>query len=413
MSFRSSSGLQAGIVLGDVYRITRRLAEGGMGTVYEAEHLRLGRRCAVKIMAPELAASTEALARFHREVEITAKLAHPHVVHVFDVGRVASGEPYLVMEYLEGEDLARRLRRAGRLPIATALNITHQIGAALTATHARGIVHRDLKPANIFLLDVEGIPDFVKVVDFGISKMPRKSSKLTRASAIMGTPEYMAPEQANGKVDAIDHRTDQWALAAILWEMLAGRPPFVARELSALLFKIVHDPPGPLHDGSAGPAITALESVLRKALSKKQNDRFPTVKALLRAIDNAVATAPATATDEALPALVPPPRESSWSKPTRWAAIDPARMMRTLHIARLPRRRWWWLVALPALAAAAAWALTTPNPTLPWVSPDRANASPPDAAAPPVSVEPLPAPEAAPPPSTPAPKAKARHRPRN
>ena len=385
MFFREPQGLTPGTVLGEVYRIGRRLAEGGMGAVYEAQHLRIGRRCAVKVLAPELAASSEALTRFHREVEITAKLAHPHVVQVFDVGQIASGEPYLVMEYLEGEDLARRLRRVGRMNLLDAVHVAKQIASALAGTHAHGIVHRDLKPANIFLLDVEGSPDFVKVVDFGISKVPRSADKLTRASMLIGTPEYMAPEQASGRSDALDHRTDQWALGAIVWEMISGHPPFTAPEMSALLYAIVHEPPAPLHAGTAGPAVTAVESVLLRALQKRQGDRFATVSAFVRALEAAAVTqvattahAPVKTAEREVPAK-PVAKAAGWGRPTRWAALDPALVLQTLHIRRradgTPRRRWWWLMAaaLPVLAGAAFWFLTDHKLPLhlPLVAPDR------------------------------------------
>jgi serine/threonine protein kinase len=359
--------LPLGTVLGEVYRVGRRIAEGGMGSVYEAEHLRLGRRCAVKVMASELAANTESVARFHREIEITAKLAHPHIVQVFDVGQLASGEPYLVMEYLEGEDLARRLHREGRLGMPLVLHIARQMAAALTATHARGIVHRDLKPANVFLLAPEGSPDFVKIVDFGISKMPRAASKLTRASSLVGTPEYMAPEQAKGRVDEIDHRTDQWAFGAILWEALSGRPPFAGADVATLLHKIVNDPPAPFFSAPA------LEAVLKRSMAKKQADRFPTVTAMVRALEEAApgAAAPAAAEPEA-------PRRLGAATPlrTRFAALDPALVLEGFQ--NRPRRRGWWLVAalvfLPLVAGAAFWGLGMPGVRAPArVAPERAS----------------------------------------
>jgi serine/threonine protein kinase len=398
--FDSPQGLASGTVLGEVYRITRRLAEGGMGAVYEAEHLRTGRRCAVKVLAPELSANTEALTRFHREVEITAKLAHPHVVQVFDVGQLASGQPYLVMEFLEGEDLAQRLRRVGRMNLIEAVHIAKQIASALAGTHSHGIVHRDLKPANIFLLAVEGSPDFVKVVDFGISKIPRSADKLTRASVLIGTPEYMAPEQASGLGDSLDHRTDQWALAAIVWEMVSGRPPFAAPELSALLFAIVHHPPAPLHGGTAGPAVTAVETVLLRALSKRQSDRFPTVNSFVRALESAAVTTVATTAIAPLDRHATPlatvarlaDRGTRWLRPTRWNALNPSLVLQPLHIRHAgdvddvpsSRRRWLWiLVALPVVAAGLLWTMTAHAPTTPaaatttTVAPERAPAKPP------------------------------------
>ena len=277
-----------GTLLGDAYRIGRRIADGGMGTLYEARHVRLERRCAVKVLAPELAANREAVARFHREAEITSQLAHPHIIHVLDFGLTPAGAPYLAMEFLEGEDLARRLRRAGRLPLDTTVRIVRQVASGLAATHARDIVHRDLKPANIFLMAIENEPDFVKVVDFGISKIRNATSKLTRASVLMGTPSYMAPEQANGRVEAIDHRTDQWALACIAWEMLAGQSPFVARDLTTLLYQVVNDDP-PSLAARTRPLPPEVEQVLRRALSKRQGDRFGSIAAFARALEAAAA----------------------------------------------------------------------------------------------------------------------------
>src|SRR5215831_12538115 len=167
-----------GTVLGDAYRLTRLVGQGGMGAVYEGVQTRLNKRIAVKVMARELAPNAEALARFRREAEVTSQLGHPHIVQVFDFGMAPSGEPYLVMEYLEGEDLEKRIQR-GRLPLPAAAHIIRQVASALAATHAKGIIHRDLKPANIFILNVEGETDFVKVVDFGISKVKSATTRLT------------------------------------------------------------------------------------------------------------------------------------------------------------------------------------------------------------------------------------------
>ena len=274
-----------GVVLQDSYRITRLIGAGGMGSVYEGLQLRLGKRVAVKIMARELAANEEALARFRREAEITSQLGHPHIVNVFDFGVAPSGEPYLVMEYLEGEDLDHRIRRVERLPLHTALHIVRQITSALTATHENGIVHRDLKPANIFLLRVAGEDDFAKVVDFGISKAKAAATQLTRATAIMGTPHYMSPEQATGKMGEVDHRTDQWALACIVYEMLEGRPPFIGDEVSAILYQVVHEDVPPLESATNLPP--EVEQALRQALSKRRDDRFASIGAFAAALDSA------------------------------------------------------------------------------------------------------------------------------
>jgi hypothetical protein len=278
-----------GSVLGGAYRVTRLVGRGGMGAVYEAAHERLGRRVAVKVMAHHLVLDPEALARFHREVRITARLAHPHIVQVSDFGTAPAGEPYLVMEYLDGEDLEQRLRRVRRLSLASTVHVVGQVASALGATHAKGIVHRDLKPANVFLLALDGERDFVKVVDFGISKVKTTTAKLTRGSVMLGTPDYMAPEQAAGLADAVDHHTDQWALACMAWEMLSGRRPFVADTLPMLLYQIAQQhPPSLAADVPELPP--EVELVLRRALSKRPSERFPTIAAFARAF--AAATVP-------------------------------------------------------------------------------------------------------------------------
>jgi serine/threonine-protein kinase len=273
-----------GTVLDGAYRVDGLLGKGGMGAVYTATHLRLGKRVAVKVMARELAENSEALLRFHREALVTSGLGHPHIVQVFDFSSMPTGEPFLVMEFLEGEDLDQRLRRDRRLSPSSTLRIIKQVASALAATHAKEIVHRDLKPANIYLLVAAEETDFVKVLDFGISKVRAATTKLTRAESVMGTPDYMSPEQALGAIDEIDARTDQWALACITWECLSGSAPFVGENVPSLLFQVVHEQPQPLTPKVPGLS-PAIEDVLRRALSKKKTDRFPSVSAFAAALD--------------------------------------------------------------------------------------------------------------------------------
>jgi serine/threonine-protein kinase len=282
------AALPPGTVLESAYQLTRLLSAGSMGTVYEGVQLRLNRRVAVKVMVPELTDNLEALARFRREVKVTSQLAHPHVVQLLDFGTAESGQPYLVTEYLEGEDLERRLRRVGRLPLESVLEIVQQVTSALAAIHAKGFVHRDLKPGNIFLVSMEGGADFVKLVDFGISKVRTSDSGLTRQATVVGTPEYMSPEQASGRVDEVDHRSDQWALAATAWRTLSGSAPFGGVHMNQLLGSIQRDEPPPLDERLHLPA--KLERVLRRALSKKQSARYPTIVTFARALE-AAATA--------------------------------------------------------------------------------------------------------------------------
>jgi serine/threonine-protein kinase len=280
-----------GAVLQDSYRVTRRIGRGGMGAVYEGTQLRLSKRVAIKVLARELSSNEEALARFRREAEVTSQLGHPHIVQVNDFGTTSSGEPYLVMEFLEGEDLDQRIRKARRMSLPTTANIIKQIASALSSTHARGIVHRDLKPANVFLMEIEGEADFVKIVDFGISKVRAASLRLTNASAVMGTPNYMSPEQASGQVDDVDHRTDQWSLACICYEMLAGRGPFLGDTIHSLLYQVVNQQPPQLSTLVAGLPLE-VEKVIARGLAKAKADRFPTINAFSRAFAAAATASP-------------------------------------------------------------------------------------------------------------------------
>ena len=280
-----------GTTLEGAYRITRPIGQGGMSAVYEAVHLRLNKRVAVKVMARELALNEEALARFQREAEITTQLGHPHLVTMMDFGTAPTGQPYLVMEYLEGTDLAHRMHDVGRLSLDAAVHITKQVASALAAAHDQGVVHRDLKPANVFLVALPGEPDFVKILDFGISKVRAARTQLTHASTIIGTPDYMSPEQATGLLDAIDHRTDQWALACMVWEMLSGRPPFAGDDVSAVFYQVIHLEPQPL--GKRAPDVpAAVEAVLRRSLSKSLTDRYPSMRDFAQALEAAAFTQP-------------------------------------------------------------------------------------------------------------------------
>jgi serine/threonine protein kinase len=278
-----------GTIIDGAYRLTRLIAPGSMGTVFEAVQLRLHRPVAVKIMVPELTENAEALARFRREVKVTAQLHHPNVVQLLDHGTTASGQPYLVTEYLEGENLEQRLLRSPQLRVATLLPLLRQMASALAAIHANGIVHRDLKPANVLLMPMEGSPDFIKVIDFGISKVHASETKLTGAATMIGTPEYMSPEQAMGRVDEVDHRSDQWALACMVWRMLSGHPPFWGKQLNDLINRLIQDEP-PSLIALAPHVCPEVEQVLRRSLSKRPSQRFPTVMAFLRAFKAAAVT---------------------------------------------------------------------------------------------------------------------------
>ncbi|HET9957760.1 MAG TPA: protein kinase [Polyangiaceae bacterium] len=266
-----------GIVLRGTYRILRVMDQGNMGTVFEAEHERLKRRLAVKVLSPHMAREPEALARFQREAEIISHLNHPNVVQVIDFDSTEAGAPYLVMEFLHGETLAARLEREGRLPLRVAVRLAHQVAAGLAAAHRAGVVHRDLKPANLFLVDLPFERTQVKILDFGISKSNEgRHRRLTGEHAVLGTPDYMAPEQAIGRAAWVDPRADQYSLGVILYEALTGHTPFDGQDVKELLYQVVAREPTPLTQ-YAPETPPLVWRVLRRALAKEPDERFPTV----------------------------------------------------------------------------------------------------------------------------------------
>jgi len=312
---RSSLGRWAGVVLQETYRLGRRIGRGAMGEVYEAGHARLPGKFALKILHPELAGNRDAFARFCREAEIMSALRHPHIVQIFDFNTTPDGLPYFVMEYLDGLDLEACLARTGPLPMPRAAAVVQAVASALGAAHAHGIVHRDLKPANIFLLEFEGqSQEFVKVLDFGISKVRAAGIRLSRGGEIYGTPQFMAPEQALGRPDDVDARTDQFALAAIAYEMLAGQSAFAGDEAAAVIYRVVHENPEPL--ARFVPWDTSMmQAALDRALAKERPDRFETIGDFARAFQAAAdAATPREPPRATLPRLgqadvVEPPRQ--------------------------------------------------------------------------------------------------------
>jgi serine/threonine-protein kinase len=297
------ANLEPGLILADTYEVEHPIGHGGMGEVWVAKHLRLpGRRVVIKVLRYG-AADPVALARFRREAEIGSRLGHPNIVQVLDFNTLPAGAPYLVLELLEGETLASRLCR-GRLPLAEATAIVVQLGSALEAAHREGIVHRDLKPDNVFLCRsyVGGeLRDLVKVLDFGISKMRGSQTVLTQDSALIGTPQYMAPEQAMGNNADIDPRTDIFAFGAIVFEMLAGRPPFTGDSLASVVHAVVYAPSPSLRDYVPDVPERVTRAVER-ALSKDREARFPHVASFVREVTGGPATggggtAPSAAAD--------------------------------------------------------------------------------------------------------------------
>ena len=252
-------------VLAEQYRIERVVGEGGMATVFRAEDLKHRRKVAVKVMRPELAA-TLGSDRFLREVEIAAQLNHPHIVAMHDSGDT-DGVLYYVMPFIEGESLTQRLAREGALPVSDALRIARQVADALAHAHKRGIIHRDIKPGNIMLSEGHAL-----VADFGIARALRSSAAaITTAGLAIGTPHYMSPEQATGSRE-VDERTDVYAVGAVLYEMLAGEPPFTGRSAQAIISRSITEPHRPLAVTRPGLP-PSLEPLLSQALAKSANDR--------------------------------------------------------------------------------------------------------------------------------------------
>jgi serine/threonine-protein kinase len=268
---------QEGDVLEGKYKIEHILGEGGMCVVYAARHLQLEERVAVKMLRPEMMEQPDIVERFLREGRAAIRIHSEHVVRIFDVGMLPSKNPYLVMECLEGSDLDALLAANGPLPIQAAVDYVLQAGEAIAEAHTLGIVHRDLKPANLFLTRrADGSP-WVKVLDFGISKVSARKSRapdlgLTAAATIMGSPRYMSPEQMRSTKN-VDGRTDIWSLGAILHELIAGEPPFKGDTMPEICANILQDPPTSLI--AVRPDVpVALEAAIMRCLEKNIADRF-------------------------------------------------------------------------------------------------------------------------------------------
>jgi serine/threonine protein kinase len=279
-----------GEVLDGKYRIEHLLGEGGMGAVAKATHMLRRAPVALKFMSPAVLALQGAMERFVNEGVAASQIDSDHVVKVFDVGRMPNGAPYLVMEFLDGCDLGQLLaREGGRLEPIRVVHFGLQILRALQTAHASGIIHRDMKPSNCFVIDKDAEPDFVKLVDFGISKVRSddaegRSPNLTRTNSALGTPLYMSPEQARSPRD-VDHRADLYSVGAILYELLTGRTPYTADsgEYTEILFKIFTTEPEPLR--SLRPEVSeGLAAVVHHALARDPNLRFSSASEMAEAL---------------------------------------------------------------------------------------------------------------------------------
>jgi serine/threonine-protein kinase len=352
--------LSPGDIIDGKYRIVRLIGEGGMGAVYEGENTRIHRRVAIKVLHAGVAQQGEAVARFEREAQAAGRIGSEHIVEVLDLGTLSAGDRYLVMEYLEGEGLGSRIKARGRLTAHELNPIALQLMEGLSSAHGAGIIHRDLKPDNVFLLrSRHGRTDFVKLLDFGISKFSQLSGdsgfSMTRTGAVMGTPYYMAPEQAKGSRD-LDHRVDIYATGVILYEALTGQVPFNADTFNELLFKIVLEQPRPLEQ--IDPTIDrGFAAIVAKAMAREPAHRFQSASEMQNALSlwanghgghlaDALHRVPPASTNVAPPAQPAAARTLGTGTPGTWA--QSGTHLEATH-ASLPRKSNAALVAALAI----------------------------------------------------------------
>ncbi|MBX6363199.1 MAG: protein kinase [Gemmatimonadetes bacterium] len=374
-----------GQVIGGRYRIERKLGEGGMGQVYLAEHVKLGRACAIKIMRPALMRDQDAIGRFAREAATAGRISHPNVAAVYDFGETEDGLIYLAMEHVEGTPLSAVLASRGRLPPAEAVEIAAQVAAGLNAAHELSIIHRDLKPDNVLLSYGRDGRPVVKVVDFGIAKaIQEPGQNLTQTGMVVGTLEYMSPEQLIG--EALDGRSDVYSLGCVLYEMLTGERTFGGSTGAALTRRLTEPPP---HPRARVPEVPeALDAVVVRALARVAADRFATATELRDALLASIeAPAPAPTPPGAMPAAAPPAPATTPATATAPPATAPEASAATTPPAPVP-------AAAPASAV-------TPVPT---GAPTAAGGAPIQSAPPAAPTATVTAPQAGPEPATAPPR---------
>lgn len=333
-----------GTVLAGTYRVVRRIATGGMGRIYEADHVRLDRRFAIKVIHDAFARNDAAVARFRREAAAAARIRSDHVVDVIDVLVVEDGRPCIVTELLAGEDLQRRLDRVGRLPADRAIEIARQVCRGLAAAHAVGVIHRDLKPSNVFLTAGADGREAAKILDFGVAKL-RDAPDLTRTGALVGTPSYMAPEQARGAARA-DERADVYGVGAVLYRCVTGRPPYAGNDAAATVARVLSEEP------ERPRAIVkeldeTLEAVLQRAMARDPRARPDGAIALERELGEVIGDhAPA---DRDAPGGARTPVVPHGGPASAASVARRARRSRPLSLGALTG------LALVAFAGASAW----------------------------------------------------------
>ena len=403
----SETILEAGQVLAHTYELVSLIGRGGMGAVWEARHRRLPKRFAIKVLHQVPDPTSVAFARFRREAEITSRLAHPHIIEVLDFNVHPSGVPYIVMPLLEGVSLRQRMDE-GPIPLITIQTYVRQVGSALVAAHEQGVIHRDLKPGNVFLCrqTVDNrLRETVKVLDFGTSKILGSTSVQTAQATMIGTPQYMAPEQAMGRNDQVGPHTDQFALAALAYELLCGEPPFGTGHPAGIVYRIVHEEPLPIQERV--PALPPeLVAALHRALAKAPEDRFPSVRELVRAFTGDAAFEEANTELAVLPTAcgaAPLPPVEVPTGPSGAGSEVAAPQTRTPRHRRVRLLAWASLLLAAALAVGIWQATRGPEPSTgdPPVSETPARPADPDAdrnvpleSAPPDTTPPKPEPPA-------------------
>jgi serine/threonine protein kinase len=366
-----SDEVHEGDVLAGKFRIERVLGQGAMGVVVAATHIQLDERVALKFLLPEALVNADAVARFAREARAAVKIKSEHVARVSDVGTLESGSPYMVMEYLQGQDLADWTRDRGTLSVPDAVEFLLQACEALAEAHAIGIVHRDLKPANLFVTTRRDGTPCIKVLDFGISKFTGPGSDLgmTKTSTVMGSPLYMSPEQLSS-TRTVDARTDIWAIGVILFELVSGRVPFEAETMPELCGKVLQEMPPSLRDLQQGMP-DELDAIIARCLAKDRTQRYANVAEL------ATALAPlgppnATRSAERIARILRASASLSSSERSQPAPVlaSTGNVVTTLKAAQdalQPRQRSravWLSVALLIAAAAAFWVFRRPAPAI-------------------------------------------------